>query len=448
MLLGLFGELSTNGSNSFVVNNGECGFTFRATSLSKQEFIDAITNFANSKAIDNDFVTNAGYIYDKGVSMNINPELVIIRGYGESHLTNPPKPYNYWGLGCYNEGGADPCITYESFNAGVDAFLDNLSQYDSLVSWMSKYAYLGDVWYNPGGSGLGGCYYKDLIYGDDLPSNVKAACGENAPSCKKKDDPGCVATSQNDRDAYTKYQINNYMAGIRKNIFGLEANEGVSCYNGTLPNISGYPLDHEGLKVLHTALPTSDADQISGYIKSSVASAGYGTGSGVAAAAQSIIYAVAQKGYYLPYYWGGGHGGKVAIVGYSPILGSPATKSCSDTNCYYFHSFDCSGFVSWAIKNGCKSNFSAFDTRGFNSNKFGSVISINETKPGDIMVKNGHIRLVIRNNGDGSVLTAESTGDNGNKDNGGLIFSNYTANNSYVFRDMSGWYSKNCDNNG
>ena len=64
------------------------------------------------------------------------------------------------------------------------------------------------------------------------------------------------------------------------------------------------------------------------------------------------------------------------------------------------------------------------------------------------MVKNGHIRLVIRNNGDGSVLTAESTGDNGNKDNGGLIFSNYTANNSYVFRDMSGWYSKNCDNNG
>ena len=115
-------------------------------------------------------------------------------------------------------------------------YLDNISKYSSLTEMMSKYSYLGDYWYNPGDSGTGGCYYASFIY-DNIPSRVKTACAsENKCSGSK-----CVKTTSEEREQYTKWQVEKNMASIREKVFGLKYEEGVSCNsgnNGTLEELT------------------------------------------------------------------------------------------------------------------------------------------------------------------------------------------------------------------
>ena len=55
------------------------------------------------------------------------------------------------------------------------------------------------------------------------------------------------------------------------------------------------------------------------------------------------------------------------------------------------------------------------------------------------MDKNGHVRLIIKNNGDGSIIAAEESGSNN-----GLVFTTYSSAGGYAIVSMEKWYSENC----
>ena len=421
----------------------ESGFVINKTSLTKTQFVESVTNFTSSSGIDSVFSVNAGQIYDKAVEKSINPELVVVRAYAESECleTKTTGGYNYWGIGCTNTGGGADCEKFDSFLAGVDRFLEIVSQYSSLSDMMAKYSYIGEYWYNPGSDNDGGCYYKDYIYPDGVPSRVQNACERE---CSVANTTNCVATTEDDQKAYMEWQVKTNMGGIRKTIFGLDTGEGIVCTgnNGSLVELTDYPLGHEGLTVVNSPLSEDIINEVNVYIKDMVNKSGYGTGAGVAAAGQSLIYGLRQKGYYLPYYWGGGQNDGAFTIGISSYLGTyGASEESSGGNVYYYHSYDCSGFVSWAIKNGCKSDFHARTTSSYISNEYGPPISLSEAKPGDIMVyrteKGGHIRLVVKNNGDGTIITAESHSS-------GVDFTKQTSMGIYTIHDMTDWYAKNC----
>ena len=221
LVLGLF-DSDDNDSNT-VINSSECGFTISSTSLSKNEFKSKLEEFASSHSSMKIFANNADNIYDLAMAYNRNPELVVIRAWVEGG-GKATGSYNYWGIGCYNGAGLSACNSYGSFNKGVVAYLKNISKYDSLKDMMSKYAYIGKYWYNPGSSSLGGCYYAEYIYPDGMPSRVAKACREGA-TCSGS---SCVKTKDEDQEAYAEYQVNN-MAKVRKTIFGLESSDGVEC---------------------------------------------------------------------------------------------------------------------------------------------------------------------------------------------------------------------------
>lgn len=217
-------DLDSDSGGVATTNGSECGFTISATSLSKKEFKDAIERYSQSYNLASDFVTHADDIYDMAKSMKRNPELVIVRALAESGGTKTTGAYNYYGMGCTNNGGGRDCHSYSSFMDGVKEFLQNISKYSSLMNMMSHYSYLGDYWYNPGSSGKGGCYYAPYIF-DKMPSRVKNACA-SGNTCS---DSSCVKTTQDDRDAYTKWQVEKNMASHRNTVFGLKSDEGVSC---------------------------------------------------------------------------------------------------------------------------------------------------------------------------------------------------------------------------
>ena len=200
-------------------------------------------------------------------------------------------------------------------------------------------------------------------------------------------------------------------------------------------------------------------DELNSYIDKNVKIVGHGSGAAVAAVGSSLIYGLYQRGYYLPYWYGGGHGSLATGVdlnwgknGSSVDSGWAFSNSGRGRNIF---SYDCSGFVSWAIKNGCKSGFSPDTTTGFMNyaSPDSSASAIANAVPGDLMVydhgggTSGHIRLVVKNNGN-SIITAEST--SGYATHGSVLFHEYSSLNEngtqYYIIHMKDWYAKNCEN--
>ena len=215
--------------------------------------------------------------------------------------------------------------------------------------------------------------------------------------------------------------------------------------NGTLPELVNYRLKHEGLNVLNRTLTDSERKDLDSYIDSQIKKAGYGTGAGVAAAGQSLIWWLEQKGMYLQYRWGGGHayptnceGDSSTFTFSNPYWGGSCgyDEHYRDSRPYF--GMDCSGFVSWATRTACKTGFN--ETSGYWSGT-GKHISLSEAQPGDILDSPGeHVILVIKNNGDGSIITAEESGSNG-----GLVFTTYSDAGEYAVVSMQDWYSSNCN---
>lgn len=222
-------ETNLNGgrSNSLAYNpnNLRCseeGFAICYTSFSKEEFKEKISEYAKKHPNAQVFADYADDYYDYAVSVQVNPELVIIVAHKESYTFTPTGKNNYWGYGCSNTGGGKDCENYDSFMEGAKKFIDNAANSSSLVSWFvdNTYSYIGDYWYNPGDSGMGGCYYASYIY-DPVPDRVKDACAKG----KECSGSSCVPTNKEDQEAYANYLV-KVMADFRYEVFGLKQNEG------------------------------------------------------------------------------------------------------------------------------------------------------------------------------------------------------------------------------
>lgn len=213
--------IDTAFSNEYYFSGGCSAISMSSTSLSREEFIKWAENYGNSHGGGAKILAdNAGMIYDMATSNGINPELVFTRADVEGYSPGASKN-NYWGMGCTNTGGYDACISYSSLADGVAGFLSFVSKYGSLTDLMSRYAYLGDYWYNPGSWGTGGCVYASAIYGSNIPEHVRNACAPGK-TCTTAGGGDCVPTTEEDKQAYLVYQSQS-MVSARKKIFGLDA---------------------------------------------------------------------------------------------------------------------------------------------------------------------------------------------------------------------------------
>jgi len=222
-----------------------------------------------------------------------------------------------------------------------------------------------------------------------------------------------------------------------------------SSFNGNFIPLENYNLNHNGLSVLDKQLNITEINMVNNYINSEVDKAGYGTGSGVAMAGQSLIYWLEQNGYFLGYYWGGGQGlgeGNNRFVGFNPKWGSTEYGDDTDynNNKRPYYGMDCAGFTAWAIRTGCNSNFNHYS---YDWDTMGKRIQLAEAKPGDMITMPGHIVMIIKNNGDGTVIAAEEAGGSYSSTGGGLIFSLISSSSyhDYSVIDMSEFYKNTCN---
>ena len=191
------------------------GFNISSTLLSKEEFRAQLKEAKNQYATLDVFSDNANDIYDIALSEGVNPELVVLRAISEGF--SPGTNYNYWGIGCTNTNGGRDCEDFSSFNDGVRRFVGIVARYSDLTDLMSHYSYIGDYWYNPGSSSVGGCYYASHIY-NEVPSRVQEACTRN---CSVGNTSNCVETSPEDQEAYANWQVAK-MAKTREEIFNIK----------------------------------------------------------------------------------------------------------------------------------------------------------------------------------------------------------------------------------
>ena len=185
-------------------------------SISKSDFNKATRDHLNKLGSSSSCAAMKDWdldkVYEISASNGLNPEFVIIRALKEgcSPYSKGLTSYNnYWGIGCYNGASLSKCTSYSSFENGVKG-LSNLKivkESNTLFELMSKYAYLGDFWFNPGNSGDGGCYFFSSIkkyMTADRVSTVETYCAAGK-SCKKGGKGECLATTDEDKKAYTKY---------------------------------------------------------------------------------------------------------------------------------------------------------------------------------------------------------------------------------------------------
>lgn len=202
-------------------------FSVHETTLTREEFMKKLADYCTrnscGQTMQNTFVLQAGTVYDASIANNVNPELVVVRAIVEGfdpHVQN--GSHNYWGISCYNGAGISACAKYSSLEAGIAGFAKVVSSYQMASDMMSKYAYIGQYWFNPGSSGLGGCYYFPYIREFMSASRqgiVEGACG--GPSCSNGGGGSCTPTTAEDQQAYATWQVNRNMAPLRYNIFGL-----------------------------------------------------------------------------------------------------------------------------------------------------------------------------------------------------------------------------------
>jgi len=193
-------------------------------------------------------------------------------------------------------------------------------------------------------------------------------------------------------------------SGFLTSIAGLEVKNTTSATNLDRP--LGELLNENGASI----------EDMNAFIKESVESVGKGTRAGVVAAAVSQInYLYDNFNVNIPYYWGG------AYIGYGVYdsLGAITSGSTSTGGKTYIRKgFDCSGFVSWAIKNGGY-KFGRFVTGGFHNAFSGDSCDITDQncigQPGDLInSKTCHVQMIVAvDEASGKYMIAESTGSIG-----------------------------------
>ena len=361
-------------------------------SFTKEQFLSLVNSYNVPDATHNGhkyswgyetfFKPNASNFYDICTKHGIDPRFIFSIGLHESAFGTSNialKKGNFFGWGAYDSSPYDSALTFHDMSDGIEAVAGGLSR-----SYVTE----------------GGSQYK-AIKARGLDPRTVQGIGSSYAS-----DPNWPSS----------------VVGYMQKVFGVTKTS--SNCNGSFNPLTEYNYNHHGLVALDSKLSNIQINTINSRIITEVDKAGYGTGAAVAAAGQSLVYGLQLEGVYLRYHYGA----KNLSIGVNPIWQK-------------YDTMDCSGFVSWAIKNGCNASYAGTGTSSFSN--YGTRISLEETKPGDIMVTygKGHIRLIVKNNGDGTVVTAEETSSKG-----GLVFTlrDGKERRPYQFRDMSGWYASNC----
>ncbi len=439
-------------------------FPFRGTTLSKSEFVDLAREYITSTRTSTSaltFAQNLETVYDVSLEYNINPELVVVRAYLEGFSPGVSNN-NYWGLGCYNGVSASQCLHYSSFRDGLIGFLENVNQYSSVEDMMTRYAYIGNYWFNPGSSGLGGCYY--FPYVSEYMSENRAAVVANACNGASCSGSACLATTAEDQSAYTDYQV-SIMSDMRTAIFGLSP--GVCSIN----NLSSYNLlatTSNGLTdIINTTLSEalrargSSVREYNEYILESVIEAGVGTRSGAVAAALSLVWTLYDSyGIRLPYTMCGQHycsnlfmygtGSNVnrnalSFYGVDPNWGVSLGTYYYGSYKYTNYGPDCSGFVSWVLHNGGVRLNSVFTVyaNAYLSLDMGpryAVASSFVGQPGDIMTTNSHVLFIVGvDEGNRLYYVAHASGGSSGVKISTISFSDT----SHYIIDMTDYYNNN-----
>ena len=211
---------------------------------------------------------------------------------------------------------------------------------------------------------------------------------------------------------YTYDQILNYYLG----------DQNVSISSGFMTSIAGLEIkDTTSSKKLDTKLEDfllmqgTSVENLDAFVYDSVSSAGKGTREGVVTAAVSLVnYLYDNFNIKIPYYWGG----EYQNYGVDKNFGAVAGSSCSPSTCYYKDGFDCSGFVSWAIKNGGY-NISRKTTQGFHSSFSKNSCNVKDSncigQPGDLINSAScHVQMIVAvDEASGKYYIVESTGGHG-----------------------------------
>ena len=201
-----------------------------------------------------------------------------------------------------------------------------------------------------------------------------------------------------------------------------DENDGIAISGGGIESIAGLLIkDTSDSDELSESLTTvlshngSSIGAINSYIRNNVRENGAGTREGVVTAAVSLINYLDNIGYHIPYYWGGVY----QQIGVNPNFGSRTVTTTSRSgNSYSYVGLDCSGFVSWAIKNGGY-NFGRHTTSSFDSSFSKDSCSVNSSscvgEPGDLINSAScHVQLIVAVDEDNGVYyVAESAGDTG-----------------------------------
>lgn len=220
-------------------------FSVYETVLSLSEFTSKMNDYcqrSGNQSFCNNFANNAELVYQTSVNNNVNPELVVVTAGTEQGWGNPLNSNNYWGIAVPN--GAGVSKFFNSLEDGIIAYASVMNDYNdpssanyaeiinrnnireeagckaeghgmpgTIEGMQSLYSWIGDYRYNPGGTGLGGCYYLNIIYGAGYCSSVPTCYDYN--NCPSESKP--TTCEQND---YTAYQLIGKFK-IRYDIFGL-----------------------------------------------------------------------------------------------------------------------------------------------------------------------------------------------------------------------------------
>ena len=233
-------------------------FSLTETVLSKNEFISKMNNYCDrtkNKAFCNNFAAVADKIYDASINNKVNPELVVVTAGTEQswNLSDACKyTNNYWGINIKNGESCNSGGIYSSISEGIAAYADIIAEYSpggyyeqdiinkynerqdskcdagghglpgTLEGMQSLYSSVGRFRYNPGKSGLGGCYYfNNKLYNKNYCNTVptckvyKDVDRENVGICPEESK--VTVCEQND---YTAYQV-SVKKSFRFDIFGL-----------------------------------------------------------------------------------------------------------------------------------------------------------------------------------------------------------------------------------
>ena len=151
-------------------------------------------------------------------------------------------------------------------------------------------------------------------------------------------------------------------------------------------------------------------------IRSSVKDNNSASREGVVTAAVTLINTLYDNYHIkIPYYWGGNY----MQIGVNPSFGASTDASISSTGAVYnYQGFDCSGFVSWAIRNG-GFKFNRHTTQSFNKDFGSDSCNITDStcigQPGDLINSAScHVQMIVAaDEASNTYFVAESTGSYG-----------------------------------